>query len=75
MVAQAVLSDPVLLLEMAQDNHGHLSVVRMLKALEGQESFQAHMRLSMEIATLRASKHGRNVARYLEEKMAYTPPP
>jgi len=68
-IAQAMLTEPGLLLEMAQGRHGHLSVVRILNALEGQESIKAHMRLAMNIATLRTSRYGRNVAKYLDEKM------
>eukprot|EP00443_Scrippsiella_acuminata_P048585 CAMPEP_0115188862 /NCGR_PEP_ID=MMETSP0270-20121206/11227_1 /TAXON_ID=71861 /ORGANISM="Scrippsiella trochoidea, Strain CCMP3099" /LENGTH=372 /DNA_ID=CAMNT_0002602053 /DNA_START=85 /DNA_END=1203 /DNA_ORIENTATION=+ len=67
-IARAVLLQPGLLVELAQGRHGHSAVLRMMQVLDGKESLQAHMSLAMGIATLRVSRYGRIVAKYLEEK-------
>jgi len=71
-IARAVLLAPGLLVEVAQGRHGHKLVLRMLQVLDDQESLQAHMILAMNIAALRASRHGRTVAKHLEEKTLLT---
>mmetsp|Transcript_10707 Transcript_10707/g.28645 ORF Transcript_10707/g.28645 Transcript_10707/m.28645 type:complete len:372 (-) Transcript_10707:270-1385(-) len=72
LVAKAVLLAPGLLIELAQGRHGKGAVMRILHVLDGQESLQAHMSLAMGIAALRASRHGRVVAKYLEEAALHT---
>mmetsp|Transcript_100609 Transcript_100609/g.252222 ORF Transcript_100609/g.252222 Transcript_100609/m.252222 type:complete len:380 (+) Transcript_100609:74-1213(+) len=67
-IAQTVMHVPGLLVELAQCRHGNTAVLRMLQVLDGQDSLQAHMGLAMGIATLRASRYGRVVAKHLEEK-------
>jgi len=61
-IAEAILSTPGAIVEMGRGRYGSFTVRRMLEALEDPWLYMALQQLSEALPSLRASKHGRQIA-------------
>jgi len=61
-LAEAILSTPNAITEMASSRYGSFTVRRMLEALQDPLRYMALQQLSADLSGLRASKYGRHIA-------------
>merc|ERR1712118_656012 len=61
-LAEAILSTPHAITEMASSRYGSFTVRRMLEALQDPLRYMALQQLSVDISGLRATKYGRHIA-------------